>query len=69
MAANSFEIKEYFDMILLYGEARRNSRLAAELYQIRFPNRYLINYVKAMELLFFLRTEGNPVTGRFTEPR
>lgn len=35
----NFSIREYHDMLLTYGESRRNSNLAAQIYHHRFPDR------------------------------
>lgn len=34
-----FSVREYYDMILTYGEAYQNSREAVRLYQERYPDR------------------------------
>jgi len=36
---NHYSFKELTDMILIYGECRKNQRQAAALYAQRFPDR------------------------------
>jgi hypothetical protein len=39
----AFTNQEKTDMILIYGETRRHSKLARQIYAERFPQRILLN--------------------------
>lgn len=55
----SYTPNEYVDMLLIYGECRKNSREAAGVYQERFPDR------RAPSHMWFSRVEQKMRTGSF----
>lgn len=58
-----FTADEYVDMLLVYGECRKNCRDAARLYQERFPNR------RAPSQCTFRKLETRMRTGTFPNTR
>ena len=63
-----FTYNEYVDMLLIYGECRRNSRRSRELYRVRYPNRITPNNNTFVNLEKKLRSGSFPV-GKHEAPR
>lgn len=58
-----FTPNEYVDMLLIYGECRKNSRQAAQLYRERFPDRMAPSHPT------FANVERKMHTGSFPSPK
>ncbi|KAK3914508.1 Histone-lysine N-methyltransferase SETMAR [Frankliniella fusca] len=63
-APHVFTNEEMTDMMLVFGEANQNSRLAAALYQQRFPERVVPRHQRFPELKDRLKNTGTFAPGR-----
>lgn len=59
---------EKVDMILIYGEAQKNARVAANIYRQRYPNRYLPSYKMFARLETMLRRNEQAFSSRKGKP-
>lgn len=53
-----FSVREMSEMIIIYGECRRNAAAAAALYQERFPNRRVVTTDQLRRVVRRLQTTG-----------